>query len=158
RWPSACSSSGCRWRDDRRGTRLNRRIRPALAPQQKLLLRRSTPGRSPSSRSRAATPGLFASVLVVDVQLGELLPKRGDLGLVVDDDVGLQRMREEVVLVVSLSVVELLQWRELSDDLAPEHVRGLELIDVGARDAALRVVHVENRRSVLTADVGPLLI
>src|SRR6476646_2389482 len=84
------------------------------------------------------------ALLVLDEEFRELLPQRTDLGLVVDDDVRLERMVEEVALVISLGVVEPLQLRDLGDDLAAKHFRGVELLDVRPGDTPLRVVGVED--------------
>ena len=75
----------------------------------------------------------------------ELRAQRGDLGPVVDQDVGIVGVARHVVLVVGLGGIERAQRHDLGDDRRAERVRAVRLRDLGLRGALLRLVR--RRRS-----------
>ena len=82
----------------------------------------------------------------------------GDFRQVVDDDIRLVRVAHEIILVVSLGLVERLQLRYLGDNGACKRARRLKLGDVGFGHALLLVVGKEHGRAVLRARIRTLPI
>src|SRR4026208_1331178 len=77
---------------------------------------------------------------------------------VVDDDLGFVRIVREIILMISLRVVEGLQWRYLSDNRSIKNFRPIKLFDVGLGNFLLLLIGVEDRRTVLRTAVGSLTI
>jgi hypothetical protein len=86
------------------------------------------------SRELPSTAFLLPA-LVVNEQLGELLLQRLDLGTVADQDVGIGRIVECVVLVVVLCRIEALERLHLRDNAAGEDLLLGQLLNVLACQA-----------------------
>jgi len=82
----------------------------------------------------------------------------GDLGQVVDDDVGIGRVADQEVLVIALGRIEALERVDAGDDRAGEGAGLAELGDIGLGDPPLLVIGIEDGGAVLRALIRPLLL
>src|SRR5216683_6866250 len=74
------------------------------------------------------------------------------------DDVGLVGVGLQVVLVIVLGAKEGFEGHDLGDNFPGIDLGGIELLDVGAGDALLFLIGIENGRAILRAVVRPLAI
>ena len=66
------------------------------------------------------------------------------------------RMVDQIVLMVSLRLVERFEGGNLSDNRPCEHLSLVQLFDVGFGDALLLVVCIKDCGAILRAGVGAL--
>jgi len=97
-------------------------------------------------------------MLFLYVEIGELLLEVGDLGGVVDHDVGIVGMMDRVILVVGLGGIEGFQRDELRDDRTGKDSGLIELVDIGVCDVLLVGTREKNYGAILRAGVGSLAI
>ena len=134
----------------------------ASVPCRSRTLRSSAPSVA-SSRLRASPEGgdrskpLGETCFGADVRLIASRDLR-DLRRRDGADVGLVRVPCRVVVVIGLGLVEALERLERGRDRRIEQPGRVDLADVGLRDAALRLVGVEDGRTVLAPDVGTLAV
>src|SRR5438270_4756388 len=104
----------------------------------------------------ATSPNMLLFFLFRDVKFRQRLLQVLKLGQIVDGDVRLVGMMLRVILVISFRGIKRLQCDNLSDNRLRENLGAIELIDVSLRDAALLVIGIENRRTILRAFIRPL--
>src|SRR4029450_4120665 len=92
------------------------------------------------------------------IQIGKLLAQVRNLGQVVHHDVRLVRMMDYVVLMVSLSSIELGEGTQSRHNWTVEDFSLIELVNVGLCDALLIFIGAEDSRAVLCAVIGSLPI
>ena len=95
------------------------------------------------------------SFLFLFVQLRQLFPQVFHFGHVVDDNVGLVRMLGQVILMITLGIMERFQGRHLSDDWLVENLRPIELLNVRFGNSLLFLIRVEDRRAICVPRSGP---
>ena len=81
-----------------------------------------------------------------------------DLRQVVDDDIGIGRMRRLKVLMIGLGRIELPRRLDLGDNSRIEDLCTIELFDIGLGDISLRLTGREDRRTVLRPGIRPLIV
>ena len=92
----------------------------------------------------------------LDIQRRQHALKVAHFRKIVDDDVGIRRVIDQVVLVIGLGFVESFQRIHARHDPAWIHTRLVELRDIAFRDLLLRIGGVEDSRSILCARVRTL--
>src|ERR1700722_1694415 len=70
---------------------------------------------------------------LIDVEAGQLALEVGNLRQIVVDDIGVARISDQEILVVAFRRIETLERIHARDDRVTEHMRLLQLGDVGQR-------------------------
>ena len=102
------------------------------------------------------TAGIGDQLRLAAVELRKETTQIGDLGQIVEGDIGLLGVQRRIILMIPFRRIECRERLDLGHDRSREDLRRVELGDISRRDLFLLLVGEEYLRTILCPRVRPL--